>query len=492
MQALGGGRLETIRSVILPGALPYILTGIRSGLGFGWRALIAAELVGTPDGLGQMIFAAADYHRSDIIIAGCLIIGAIAIAMDRWLLLPIERRTIERWGLVIDATKGGRERARLAPPERRRTARWLLGPDGRKLVAGVLLIALVLCGQELYGWATAGQRLDPSLRGATGPSNVVVVLDFSRTASTASGSATTAPSPAATARSTACACATSVPENLRASRQHPLGRAHRADEVRQAMSDGEVHYVRAGAVATVIFDRPAARNAMTWRMYEQLGEACARIRGRTDCASRSFAAPAARPSSPAPTSRSSRPSTAARTASPTRRRWRAIVAGVETLPVPTLAVIEGYAIGGGLAIATACDLRIATPDSRFGIPIARTLGNCLSVANYARLVAALGASRAKRMLLLAENLAAEEALAGGFLSEIVAAPDLDRRVAELADRLAQHAPITMRVSKEAIRRIAQAAVAEGDDLVRACYGSDDFRRGVDAFVEKRESEWTGR
>jgi ABC-type nitrate/sulfonate/bicarbonate transport system permease component len=105
VQALGGGRLETIRSVILPGALPYILTGIRSGLGFGWRALIAAELVGAPNGLGQMIFAAADYHRSDIIIAGCLIIGCIAIAMDRWILAPIERRTIERWGLVIDVAK---------------------------------------------------------------------------------------------------------------------------------------------------------------------------------------------------------------------------------------------------------------------------------------------------------------------------------------------------------------------------------------------------
>jgi len=102
VQALGGSRFETIRSVILPGALPYILTGIRSGLGFGWRALIAAELVGAPDGLGQMIFAAADFHRSDIIIAGCLIIGCIAIAMDRWILAPIEQRTIRRWGLVID------------------------------------------------------------------------------------------------------------------------------------------------------------------------------------------------------------------------------------------------------------------------------------------------------------------------------------------------------------------------------------------------------
>ena len=100
VRALGAGRLETLRSVTLPGALPYILTGIRSGLGFGWRALIAAELVGAATGLGQMIFNAAEYHRSDIIIAGCLLIGAIAMALDRWLLRPIERRTIERWGLV--------------------------------------------------------------------------------------------------------------------------------------------------------------------------------------------------------------------------------------------------------------------------------------------------------------------------------------------------------------------------------------------------------
>ena len=100
VRALGAGRFETLRSVTLPGALPHILAGIRSGLGFGWRALIAAELVGATTGLGQMIFGAAEYSRSDIIIVGCLIIGCIAMAMDRWLLLPIERRTVQRWGLV--------------------------------------------------------------------------------------------------------------------------------------------------------------------------------------------------------------------------------------------------------------------------------------------------------------------------------------------------------------------------------------------------------
>ena len=168
------------------------------------------------------------------------------------------------------------------------------------------------------------------------------------------------------------------------------------------------------------------------------------------------------------------------------------IAGLEALPLPTLAVIEGFAIGGGLAIAAACDLRIATPGSHFGVPIARTLGNCLSMANYARLVAALGASRAKRMLLLAENLPAAEALAAGFLSEIVEAPDLDRRVAELTALLAHHAPVTMRVSKEAIRRLLHAGLPDGDDFVRACYGSDDFRLGVEAFVQKRAPQWTGK
>jgi enoyl-CoA hydratase len=270
--------------------------------------------------------------------------------------------------------------------------------------------------------------------------------------------------------------------------------AHDADGISGGgtMTDGEVRYSRDGEVATVIFDRPAARNAMTWRMYEQLGEACARIGSEDGLRLAVFRGAGGKAFVAGTDIAQFQTFRSADDGIAYEAKMEGYIGGLESLPVPTLAVIEGFAIGGGLAIAAACDLRIATPGARFGVPIARTLGNCLSIANYARLVAALGAPRAKRMLLLAENLSAEEALACGFLSEIVEPSDLDRRVAELSQRLTRHAPVTMRVSKEAIRRILHAGLPDGDDLVRACYGSDDFRIGVAAFVEKREPQWTGR
>jgi enoyl-CoA hydratase len=258
------------------------------------------------------------------------------------------------------------------------------------------------------------------------------------------------------------------------------------------MTDGEVRYGRDGEVATVIFDRPAARNAMTWRMYEQFGEACARIRNEDGLRVAVFRGAGGKAFIAGTDIAQFQAFRSGDDGIAYEAKMEGYIAGLEALPLPTLAVIEGFAIGGGLAIAAACDLRIATPGSRFGVPIARTLGNCLSMANYARLVAALGASRAKRMLLLAENISAAEALAAGFLSELVEAPDLDRRVAELTARLAHHAPVTMRVSKEAIRRVLHAGLLDGDDLVRACYGSDDFRLGVETFVQKREPQWTGK
>ena len=258
------------------------------------------------------------------------------------------------------------------------------------------------------------------------------------------------------------------------------------------MSDGEVRLVRDGAVATVLFDRPQARNAMTWQMYEGLAAACAELSKDPSVRVAVLRGVGGKAFIAGTDIAQFLEFTTAEQGVAYEAKMEAYLGALEALPMPTLAVIEGWAIGGGLAIAACCDLRIATAGSKFGVPIARTLGNCLSVANYARLVAALGLARAKRMLLMAENLPADEALAAGFLMDVVEPAALDGRVAEICERLKGNAPVTMRVTKEALRRLQLAGLPNGDDLVRACYGSDDFHTGVKAFVEKRTPQWSGR
>ena len=253
---------------------------------------------------------------------------------------------------------------------------------------------------------------------------------------------------------------------------------------------GAVHFKRDGAIAHVIFDRPEARNAMTWAMYEELGSICDRI----------WAEPGIRVATFRGVGQSFVAGTdiqqfvdfkSGEDGINYERRMEEFLAGVDRLPCPTLAIIDGWCVGGGLAIAACCDLRIATPTASFGVPIARTLGNCLSISNYARLVAELGVGRVKRILLTGEMLSAHEAREAGFVAEVVDPGTIDKRATELVQRISQNAPITMRVSKEAIRRVITALRLEGDDLIRECYGSQDFKHGVQAFLSKRKPEWSG-
>jgi enoyl-CoA hydratase len=257
------------------------------------------------------------------------------------------------------------------------------------------------------------------------------------------------------------------------------------------MSEGTVHLSIADGVAAVVFDRPAARNAMTWTMYEQLGAICQRLHTESGVRVVTFEG-AGGEAFVAGTDIAQ--FQAFQTGDDGVAYERSIDAGmalIEALPMPTVAVISGWTIGGGLAIATVCDFRIATAESRFGVPIARTLGNCLSVSNLARLSAAWGAQRVKRMLLLAELIGADEALACGFLQQVCAPDELAAAAGRLCERLSALAPVTQSVSKEGLRRLLLQDLPEAEDLIRRSYGSQDFHEGVAAFVGKRSPVWKG-
>lgn len=101
--SLGAGRWSMLTEVLLPGALPNIVTGVRTGLGFAWRGLIAAEMIATNAGLGYMLFVARDFYRTEVIVLGMIIIGVLWLLLDRLVLAPLERATIERWGMVQPA-----------------------------------------------------------------------------------------------------------------------------------------------------------------------------------------------------------------------------------------------------------------------------------------------------------------------------------------------------------------------------------------------------
>src|SRR5262245_37297885 len=168
-------------------------------------------------------------------------------------------------------------------------------------------------------------------------------------------------------------------------------------------------------------------------------------------------------------------------------RLDAVLDRLERVTKPTIAQVQGIAAGGGCAIACVCDLRVATPESTFGIPIARTLGNCLSGASYSRLIDLLGPSRVKDLLFTGRMLDAADAFAAGIVNRLVPADQIDQAVRELAAQIAANAPLTIRATKEMVRRILahrRLPAGQDADIVELCYTSADFREGVTAFLEK--------
>lgn len=256
----------------------------------------------------------------------------------------------------------------------------------------------------------------------------------------------------------------------------------------------QVLYEVRGNVGLVTLNRPEARNAMTLAMYDRVAEICAAAPGDGTLAAIIIRGAGDKAFAAGTDIAIFRDFSTARHALDYERHMERVLGGIEACPVPTIAAICGACTGGGAAIASACDLRIASRSLKFGYPIARTLGNCLSAGNLSRLAALIGAGRSKELLFTARLIEAPEALAIGLVSEVLEDEEaVMARAFALGDFVAGLAPLTLRATKETLRRLRQVQCDIGDDdLIEMCYMSEDFREGLEAFLAKREPRWKGK
>lgn len=174
---------------------------------------------------------------------------------------------------------------------------------------------------------------------------------------------------------------------------------------------------------------------------------------------------------------------------------KAATARIEAFTKPVIAMIRGYCIGGGLMAALRADVRIASEDAQFGIPAAR-LGLGYGYSGVAPLVDLVGPAAASEILFSARRFSADEALRMGLVNRVVAGPALEPAVVDLAHRIADNAPLTVRAAKFAIRQCARdpadRRLDEAARLVEACFRSEDYVEGRRAFMEKRRPAFRGR
>ncbi|TMD01700.1 MAG: enoyl-CoA hydratase [Chloroflexi bacterium] len=249
-----------------------------------------------------------------------------------------------------------------------------------------------------------------------------------------------------------------------------------------------------GAVRWITFNRPQARNAMTWNMYDRLVEACEEINSDRTVRAAVFTGAGGEAFVAGTDIAQFRVFKTEQDALDYEAKGNLVMSSVESVRVPTIAAIAGPCTGAGAAIANCCDIRIGSPSARYGFPIARTLGNCLSMANYARAAALLGIPRLKDLIMRARLMDAGEMLACAMLSEVTSdEAALLPRAQVLAEEVAALAPLTLWATKEALRRVRDRSVPDSadSDLIIACYMSQDFREGVESFLARRKPHWKG-
>jgi enoyl-CoA hydratase len=263
---------------------------------------------------------------------------------------------------------------------------------------------------------------------------------------------------------------------------------------RRALSTTHALYETHGPLATLTFNRPEVRNAMTWEMYEALLDACERVDRDVDLRVLILRGAGGKAFVAGTDIRQFESFRSREDAFAYEQRLDGVLDRLERVTKPTIAQVQGVAAGGGCAIALTCDLRVATPESTFGIPIARTLGNCLSAATSARLVDLIGPARVKDLLFSGRLVGAEEACAIGLVNRIVIADEIERAVQDVAEEIAANAPLTIRATKEVVRRLQarrRLPLHDDRDLIELCYLSADFREGVSSFLAKRPPRWSG-
>lgn len=243
------------------------------------------------------------------------------------------------------------------------------------------------------------------------------------------------------------------------------------------------------SVCIVTLNRPDARNALTWEMYDALVEACDAAEGDDNV--RVLIIRGAGGAFSAGTDIAQFKDFGGADGVAYEKRLDAVIDRVERLPLITIAEVDGVAAGGGCAIAMACDLRFCSERAVFGIPVARTLGNCLSITNTARMVDMIGLAATRDILLTGRLIDAEEARRSGLATEIIVSDQLSEEVMKRAADLATRKRSTVAATKATLlllRDHRRPKLASANDIVKECYASDDFKEGVGAFIKTRSSK----
>lgn len=259
-----------------------------------------------------------------------------------------------------------------------------------------------------------------------------------------------------------------------------------------ATQDDDLRYEVRDKIGFIVFNRPHARNALTFAMYERVAAICEAINQDGSVKVLVLSGAGDKAFASGTDISQFKAFKTPQDALDYEARIDRVLSTLEQVRVPTIAAVAGACTGGGAGIAACCDIRIGATTARFGFPIARTLGNCLAMSNLSRLAALIGPARVKDVIFTARLVEAAEALSIGLLSEMVEANALMTRAEQLARLIAGHAPLTLRATKEALRRLRQNLTRQdGEDLILMCYMSRDFREGMDAFLNKRAPQWTG-